>query len=321
MHPKDLKFALNAIQWINVKADPNDADSESLWRFADPAFVAEYPGVLREIRQAGFKATMMEVLDTQTLQNYAAMIRESGLSLAPGYVQLPLPSDHGGRLQRGSYERIHWFDGVRRRAEESNYFGLDSVFIAAEVNQAPDAIRWQRPAVGADFSQDRLDEFVELLTEAAEVLRAEGVRAGLHSHVGTWVETEYEIDYVLNNVDGDLLGASFDIGHLEWAGINSKQALAQWADRLIDLHIKDLDLDLARDSREHPRPYQVTTDQGIFLEPGLGQIDIVDTLSVLPENFDGWVIIEVDRASMDPTASAKHTAAWLADVTHEGDPA
>jgi hypothetical protein len=33
------------------------------------------------------------------------------------------------------------------------------------------------------------------------VLRAEGVRAGLHNHVGTWVETEHEIDRVLGALD------------------------------------------------------------------------------------------------------------------------
>jgi sugar phosphate isomerase/epimerase len=204
---------------------------------------------------------------------------------------------------------------VRRRAEESNYFGLDTVFIAAEVNQAPDAIRWSTPAIGAGFSQERLDEFVELLTEAAEILRAEGIRPGLHNHVGTWVETEHEIDYVLENVDASLLGASFDIGHLEWAGIDAKRTLEKWSDRLLDLHIKDLDLDLARETREKPRSYEVATDQGLYREPGLGQLDIIDTLSALPDRFDGWVIIEVDRASMDPVASARHTAAWLAEVT------
>ena len=110
MAVKDLKFALNAIQWINVKEDPNDLDSASLWRFADPSFVAEYPDVLRAIKEAGFDATMLEVLDTQTLQNYAAMVAEPGLALAPGYVQVPLASDHGGRLERGTFERIQWFD-------------------------------------------------------------------------------------------------------------------------------------------------------------------------------------------------------------------
>lgn len=313
MHIKDLRFALNAIQWINVKEDPNDPDSASLWRFADPSFVAEYPDVLGEIRAAGFEATMMEVLSTQTLQNYAAMIKESGLKLASGYVQVPLMSDHGDRFARGSFERAHWFDGVRRRAEESNYFGLETVFVAAEVNY--EAIRWEKPAIGYDFSQGRLDELTELLDEAVDVLNAEGVRPGLHNHVGTWIETEYEYEYVLNNISGDRLGASFDIGHLEWAGINAKDAIVKWADRIQDLHLKDLNLDIARRTREEGLTYRKATDLGLYLEPGLGGLDLIGTLQALPDDFGGWVIIEVDRASMDPAASAAHTARWLADVT------
>ncbi|MFJ2553336.1 sugar phosphate isomerase/epimerase family protein [Microbacterium sp. NPDC087591] len=313
MQMKDLKFALNAIQWINVKEDPTDLSSASLWRFADPSFVAEYPQVLAEIRDAGFSATMLEVLDTQTLQNYAAMVEASGLALAPGYVQVPLASDHGGRLERGTFERIHWFDAVRRKAEESTYFGLDTIFLAAEVDQT--AIRWQKPAIGADFSQERLDELTDLIDEAVDVLNAEGVRPGLHNHVGTWIETEHEYEHVLNSIDASRLGASFDIGHLEWAGIDAKLAIAKWADRVQDLHVKDLNLDLARRSRDEGLSYERATDLGLYLEPGLGQVDIVDTLSVLPDDFGGWIIIEVDRASMDPVDSAKHTAAWVADVT------
>ena len=313
MAVKDLKFALNAIQWINVKEDPDDLDSASLWRFADPSFVAEYPEVLRAIKDAGFDATMLEVLDTQTLQNYAAMVAESGLALAPGYVQVPLASDHGGRLERGTFERIHWFDAVRRKAEESNYFGLQTIFLAAEVDQT--AIRWQQPAVGADFSQDRLDELTDLIDEAVDVLNAEGVKPGLHNHVGTWIETQHEYEHVLNAIDASRLGAAFDIGHLEWAGISARDAIATWADRVQDLHLKDLDLDLARRSREEGLTYERATDLGLYREPGLGQVDLRGTLEALPEGWDGWVIIEVDRASMDPIASAHHTAGWVAEIT------
>lgn len=313
MQLKDLKFALNAIQWINLKEDPDDLGSRSLWRFADPEFVAEYPQVLREIRDAGFTATMLEVLDTQTLQNYASMIAASGLALAPGYVQVPLASAHGARLERGSFERIHWFDGVRRKAEESNYFGLNTIFLAAEVDQ--EAVRWRKPAIGHDFSEDRLDELTELMDEAVSVLNAEGVRPGLHNHVGTWIETETEYEHVLNNIDASRLGVSFDIGHLEWAGIEAKRAIGKWADRVLDLHVKDLDLELARQTRERGLSYEMATDLGLYREPGLGQIDIADTLSALPDGFDGWIIIEVDRATMDPFASACHTAAWLETAT------
>ena len=309
---KDLKFALNAIQWINVKEDPNDLDSASLWRFADPTFVAEYPQVLREIRDAGFDATMMEVLSTQTLQNYAAMIADAGLALAPGYVDVPIPSDHGSRLEKGSFERAHWFDAVRRKAEESNYFGLSTIFIAAEVNQ--EGIRWQHPAVGYDFSQDRLEEQTEILGEAVDILNAEGIRPGLHNHVGTWIETAEEYEFVLDNIDASRLGVSFDIGHLEWTGISAKDAITKWSDRVQDLHLKDLDVELARRTRDEGLTYTRATDLGLYREPGLGQLDLTGILGALPDGFGGWVIIEVDRASMEPVASAQQTARWVAGL-------
>lgn len=315
------RIALNPIQWVNIKADPADPASEDLWLFADPAFRADYPLVLAEIAAAGFEAVMMEVLDTQTLQDYRRMVDDAGLSLAPGYASIALPEDHALVLPRGSAERVRWFDGVRRKAEETNYFGLDSVFLAPEVSWAPDTLRTHTAtAVGADLDEGRLDRQIEFIAEAAQVLLAEGVRAGLHNHVGTWIETEHEIERVLDAVPADLLGASFDLGHLAWAGIDPETMVRRHADRIIDLHIKDLDLEVAAASRRTPTSYREATDRGLFLEPGLGGMDLVGTLAALPDGFDGWIIIEVDRASMDPTASAAVSAAWVASTLLGGQP-
>lgn len=303
------RVALNAIQWVNVKADPDDPDSEDLWLYAEPSFRASYPGVLRQIREAGFDAVMLEVLDTQTLQGFERMALEAGLLLAPGYCSVGLPQDSGRSL--AGAERVRWFDGVRRKAEESNYFGLDTVFLAPEMSWAPGTVRTlDAAAVGADFTESRLDLVIDVLGEAAEVLRAEGVRAGLHNHVGTWVETEHEIDRVLDAIPSDLLGASFDIGHLAWAGIDPVAIVARYADRVLDLHLKDIDLAVAEASRAAPAPYRVTVDRGLFLEPGLGGVDLDGVIAVLPPDFRGWLVIEVDRASMDPFQSALVSRAW-----------
>ncbi len=313
MDPAKLNYALNAIQWINVKEDPNDPNSADLWRYADPTFVAEYPDVLKSIRDAGFDSVMMEVLDTQTLQNYEKMLKDADLKPAPGYLQIQLPSDHGVTLEKGSNEWIHWFDLVRRRAEESNYMGLDTLFIAPEVDFEADRTT-KAAAVGLNSSKEKLDELIEILTESARILNEEGIRPGLHNHVGTWLETEDEIDYVLERIPAEDLGVSFDIGHLEWAGINAKEMIKKYSDRIVDLHIKDLDLDIAADSRENPAPYRTTADRGIFLEPGLGQVDLIGALSELPDDFTGTIIVEVDKASMDPDESAKVTANWLKEL-------
>ncbi len=304
------RVALNAIQWINVKEDPDDPDSADLWRFADPDFRADYPQVLDEIRRAGFGAVMMEVLATQTLQDFRRMIEASGLELAPGYAAIGIPSDHAAVLAPGTAERVHWFDGIRRKAEESAFAGLSTIFLAPEMSWGPAAARTAEVAVGAQFSQQRLDEQIEIIAEACEVLAAEGVRAGLHNHVGTWIETEDEIEQTLAAVPARLLGASFDVGHLEWAGIDATAMIRRHAERIVDLHVKDLDLEVAASSRATPTTYRSATDRGLFLEPGLGGLDLAGMLAELPADFGGWVIVEVDRASVAPLRSAEISWDW-----------
>jgi sugar phosphate isomerase/epimerase len=308
------RVALNPIQWVNLKADPSDPESEDLWLFADPDFRAAYPGVLAQVRDAGFSAVMMEVLDTQTLQSYERMVRDAGLVLAPGYAGIALPEDDGVLPAPGSAEEVRWYDGIRRKAEESNYFGLDTVFLAPAMSWAPGTRRTlEQTAVGADFDSSRLDRVIDTLGTAAEVLGQEGVRAGLHNHVGTWIETEEEIERTLAAIPSSLLGASFDIGHLAWAGIDPVRMLERHADRLVDLHIKDLDLTVAAASRAEPTSYRSAVDRGLFREPGLGDLDLDAVLAALPDGWDGWVMIEVDRASMDPRDSADVSWAWVED--------
>lgn len=301
------QVALNAIQWINFKPAPGE---QRLWRYADPTWVAEQLDVHRTIRSSGFDAVMMEVLDTQTLQAYRRMLDEAGLRPAPGYIQIAPPEAKGLSLRQGSPEWIRWFDPVRRRAEESNYLGLDTVFLAAEMDLAAPRVV-EATAVGAFFDQAMLDRQVEYLGHAAEVLQSEGIRPGLHNHVGSLIETEYEIEYALDQLDASLIGASFDIGHLEWAGMPCAPFLEKHQDRLVDVHVKDLDLTIAAASRAKPSAYYEVSDQRFFLEPGLGDIDLDAVIAALGVNFAGWIILEVDRASMEPDESARFSWKWV----------
>jgi inosose dehydratase len=310
--PLRSRVALNPIQWFSLKEDPADPDSADLWLVADPAFRADYPRVLREVKESGFDTVMLGVLETQTLQDFERLITDAGLALAPGYAAVDVPDID---LPRGSSERVHWFDGVRRKAEESAYFGLDTIFLAPELTWKPGSVRTiEAAAVGAAFDAGRLDRLTDIVGEAADVLAAEGVRAGLHNHIGTWLETEAEIDHVLGAIDPARLGASFDIGHLAWLGVDPLPLVQRHADRILDLHIKDLDLSVAALSREAPHPYSWGPSRGLFREPGQGDLDLEAVIDALPDGFPGWIIVEVDLTAMTPFDSAVACAQW-ADAT------
>lgn len=305
-------FSLNTLQWITATLGESTGEPGSVgWEFDRPSFLARQPEVLRQVRDAGFSSVMLEVLPTQTLQTYARVVAESGLRVTPGYVHIGLPEDFG-RDHQDEDARFRWFDGIRRRAEETTFMGLDRVFLAADM--APGRPRIDvSAAAGYDFDRARLDRVANIIGEAAEVLKAEGVTAALHNHVGTWIETDAEYDYVLDAVPPALLAAGPDIGHLAWTGADVVAWVAAHADRISDLHVKDMDLELAKTARERGTPYFDVMAQPFLLEPGLGDVPIREALAELPADFGGTVLIEVDKPSMEPFESAKTSWAWIAE--------
>lgn len=306
------QFALNPLQWVTARHGtgtvqaPDGSDD-----FADPGFLTAYDSILSRVADAGFPAVMLKVPQTQTIPSYRAMVARHGLRLAPGYVGVPLPEDEKVVIAPQSRQWFHWFDQVRRRAEESLLCGLDRVFIAAAIATSRHPRVDQAAAVGFAYDPSRLQRMIDVLGTAVESLGAEGVRAGLHNHVGTWIETEAEIEAVLVALPN--LWCGFDIGHLVWAGIDPVAMVSRHRDRVIDLHIKDMDLDVAAACRATATSYQSASARRLFREPGLGGIDLVGTLAQLPASFSGTVIVEVDRPSMDPDASARTSWRWVLD--------
>lgn len=306
-------FSLNTLQWITVSLGESTGEPGSVgWEFDLSSFLPKQPVILGQVAEAGYSSVMLEVLPTQTLQSYARVVADSGLRLSPGYVHIGLPEefdrDHSGDPEA----HFRWFDAIRRRAEETTFMGLDRVFLAADMAPGRPRID-EAAAIGHAFDRARLDRAANIIGEAAEVLKAEGVTAALHNHVGTWVETEEEYEYVLDAISPSLLAAGPDIGHLAWTGADVVAWVAAHADRISDLHVKDMDLSIAAEARATHTPYFDVMSRRFFLEPGLGDVPIVDALAGLPDDFAGSVIIEVDKPSMEPFASAKTSWAWIAE--------
>jgi inosose dehydratase len=257
--------------------------------------------LMARIAAAGFAAVHTDVPHGDA-HGYARAVRAAGLATGPGYIGMQWHSDADAQQQV--------LDAARRTAADSAAIGNTSIFIAMAM--ARDAPRVARPGVGAEPSPQRLEQVRDFLGRACEIVLSEGVRPALHPHAGTWIETEDEVRYVLDTLPPSLLDFGPDSGHLAWTGIDPAALIRDYQDRVTGLHIKDYRSDIMRRSREEPIDYRSAVGLGVWAEPGYGDGNVDDVLAALPDEFDGWVVIEVDRGSTpDPDESMRRCADWL----------
>src|SRR5205807_6226479 len=89
------------------------------------------------------------------------------------------------------------------------------------------------------LSPTELDGAAARLERAAELCRERGLKAALHPHAATYVETPAETDAILDRAPG--LGLCIDTGHTVVAGGDPLEQLKRHAGRLAHVHLKDVD--------------------------------------------------------------------------------
>ena len=289
-HNDELRLALNTIQWI---ATPDG--------WVNPALLPPLPELLTLVKAAGFDAVHPDVPATMTTQQYAQALRQHCLVPSSGYLSLRLPEE--GTSVSATLEN------ARVAAARMVELGQRTIFLAmSQIRTAP---RVAQPARGAAFDQARLDRVTDLVEQVSRVLVAGGVRPALHQHVGGWIETEYELRYVLDHVSRKLLDFGPDVGHMTWAGMDPIRLIRQYRERVAGIHIKDVRGDVAAAGRTGTWSYLETVVNGVWIEPGRGDIDLLGVFDALPKNFRGWIIVENDRPDLPVWESAVYSAAWM----------
>lgn len=196
-------------------------------------------------------------------------------------------------------ETVDITDEVERAkafATQQLALGLDRTMISSVWVEA----RRRRPAVGADFSRDRLALAIENCGIVCQVLQSEGLRPLHHSHVGGVFETEEEICTLLDQLGPEVIGFGPDTGHLRWAGIDPGRFLPRYADRMGAIHLKDCFADHLDDPEAADLGYpELGRTRRLWAEPGRGVIDFETVLDAVPDDYDGDFMIEIDVPSVD----------------------
>src|SRR5713101_4343205 len=139
-----------------------------------------------------------------------------------------------------------------------------------------------RAPAASDFKQ-----LGRLLTEIGKRAVDLGVPVGYHNHMGSLGEAPDEVDRIMEAVDPRYVKLELDIAHYQQGGGDPARAIRQYHDRLLFLHIKDVESLATNDERG--RTYR-------WVELGRGRVDLPAVFTALKEiKFRGWAVIELDR--------------------------
>jgi inosose dehydratase len=290
-----MKFALNPLQWLAT---------DDGWLDFNKRLPLET--LLQEVSRLGFTALHAEVPAGMSTAEYRAALDAAAITPASGYLSAPL-------------DNVDERDAIVARAaalaDTHRELGLTEMFVAASMG--PDAPRVATPAVGAYADESRLAEIVRTLELIGRETSERGVTACLHQHVGTWIETEDEYEWVLARLDPEQIALGPDTGHLAWTGADPIELVRRHGDRVRAAHVKDIRLDVARSTRGTSATYKEVVAQDLWAEPGLGDLDLEAFLGALPDGFDGWIVVEVDKPSLPtPEESVAASASWVQSIGH-----
>jgi len=138
----------------------------------------------------------------------------------------------------------------------------------------------------------------ELLDLVEAKVKEYDIRLAIHNH-GPGDKLYPTPESVLEKIDkrDPKLGLCIDVGHTQRSGIDPAQAARKAADRLFDVHIKDV---------------SEATAKGSTVEVGRGVIDIPGFLRTLKKiKYTGVLALEYEKDEDDPLAGAAESIGYL----------
>jgi len=286
-----VRISLNPLQWLATDDGWLDFTAQ-----------LPLPKLLSEVSRLGWGAVQADMPGDMTASEFLATMSAANLLPSPGYVSAPMddPASRDEIVER-----------CRSVAETHQALGLTELFVACRMS--PTAVRVAHPAVGTEADDARLAEIARTLEQVGAQTSRYGVTAMLHQHVGTWVETGEEIEWLLERLDPDHIALGPDTGHLAWAGVDPIDLVRRHRDRVRGVHIKDVKLAVAESTRGGDDNYKQVVAKGLWAEPGYGDLDFDAFVAALPVGFDGWLVVEVDKPALATAeASIAACAQWAA---------
>ena len=146
------------------------------------------------------------------------------------------------------------------------------------------------------LSRDEIRSYAVKLSEVAKWSTDQGMPVAYHHHMGSIIESEDDVNWLMEYSDPNALKLCFDTGHLLFGGGDVLATLDRWGDRVHHVHFKDIRPDVVKDIRENRGSFLDAVIGGAFTVPGDGCIDFHAVGKALKGmDYSGWIVVEAEQ--------------------------
>jgi inosose dehydratase len=255
--------------------------------------------VLDEMAATGYVGTELGPWGylPENVEQLRADLDRRGLALIGGFCPVTLH-----RPEQAVGQRQFALDVARRLRD----LGA-SVLVLAEAGDADRLAAAGHVATGVtpSFADADWQRFAEGANAIAAAARELGLATAFHPHVGSYVETEGEVEELLRRTDATLVGLCVDTGHLAYAGADPVAMTRQHRDRVVHVHLKDVSAAVLTQARAEGWSFAQAVGRGIFVPLGDGMVSLPAVQAALAAaGYAGWVVVEQDSRLLTPEQRA-----------------
>ncbi|MDC0226672.1 myo-inosose-2 dehydratase [Alphaproteobacteria bacterium] len=193
------------------------------------------------------------------------------------------------------------------------------VFVFADVSESIQAQGLIALSKRPELNDNEWKTYSNKISELSNRLNDIGIPMSYHAHMGTIIQTEEDIDRLMNEVN-DKTYLLYDTGHLLFAGSNYQRILEKYVSKINHVHCKDIREGILKESLKEDLSFRESFLKGVFTVPGDGCIDYIPLLKLLKKNnYNKWLVIEAeqDPKKANPLEYAKKGYRYLNGVINK----
>lgn len=147
-----------------------------------------------------------------------------------------------------------------------------------------------------NFSPTQWHNLLIGFAHVGQLAKDNGMTIVCHHHMGTGIQHQEEIDFLMAQTHPDLVSLLLDTGHLACAGVDPLAVIKKHGARIKHVHLKDIRADVLQRVKDENLSFLDGVKAGMFTVPGDGDINFQPIFTALLDlNYEGWWVVEAEQ--------------------------